>query len=105
MTLNNVNNFVSFLQALYGVLFLEHKEAAFANYRLWESVGFVIAFAYANFICIKIKLIILLIVLLTGMILYGVVEYLEYSKVRQEIDEKVHESGSETHTIISETKF
>ncbi|XP_055495424.1 protein unc-93 homolog A isoform X1 [Leucoraja erinacea] len=91
--------------ALYGVLFLEHKEAAFANYRLWESVGFVIAFAYANFICIKIKLIILLIVLLTGMILYGVVEYLEYSKVRQEIDEKVHESGSETHTIISETKF
>ncbi|XP_032881581.1 protein unc-93 homolog A [Amblyraja radiata] len=91
--------------ALYGVLFLEHKEAAFANYRLWESVGFVIAFAYANFICIKIKLIILLIVLLTGMILYGVVEYLEYSKVRQEIDEKVHESGSETHAIISETKF
>ncbi|XP_069788247.1 protein unc-93 homolog A isoform X2 [Narcine bancroftii] len=68
------------INALYGVLFLEHKEAAFANYRLWESMGFVIAFSYANFLCIEVKLIILLIVLLAGMSLYGVVEYIEISK-------------------------
>ncbi|XP_072907737.1 protein unc-93 homolog A isoform X1 [Hemitrygon akajei] len=112
--------------ALYGVLFLEHKEAAFSNYRLWESVGFVIAFAYANFLCIKIKLIILLIVLLIGMTLYGVVEYTEYSKagrgatsqifpqrtkiknileVETKIEKPVVESDIEIHTTISEVKF
>ncbi|XP_072122066.1 protein unc-93 homolog A isoform X2 [Mobula birostris] len=112
--------------ALYGVLFLEHKEAAFSNYRLWESVGFVIAFAYANFLCIKIKLIILLIVLLTGMTLYGVVEYIEYSKagrgaasqifpqktkikkmleVETKIEKPVVESDIEIHATISEVKF
>ncbi|XP_048391485.1 protein unc-93 homolog A isoform X2 [Stegostoma tigrinum] len=67
-----------FAFALYGVLFLNNKEAAFANYRLWESVGFVTAFAYANFLCIEIKLIILVVVLLLGMIMYGTVEYIEY---------------------------
>ncbi|XP_072907738.1 protein unc-93 homolog A isoform X2 [Hemitrygon akajei] len=115
-----------FFYALYGVLFLEHKEAAFSNYRLWESVGFVIAFAYANFLCIKIKLIILLIVLLIGMTLYGVVEYTEYSKagrgatsqifpqrtkiknileVETKIEKPVVESDIEIHTTISEVKF
>ncbi|XP_060686987.1 protein unc-93 homolog A [Hemiscyllium ocellatum] len=75
--------------ALYGVLFLSHKEAAFANYRLWESVGFVTAFAYANFLCIKVKLIILVIVLFLGMIMYGIVEYIEFVQC-----------GSETpHTV------
>ncbi|XP_072359612.1 protein unc-93 homolog A-like [Scyliorhinus torazame] len=75
--------------ALYGVLFLENKEAAFANYRLWESVGFVTAFAYANFLCIKVKLIILVIVLILGMALYGIVEYTEYVRCR----------NGEPHTI------
>ncbi|XP_078086243.1 protein unc-93 homolog A [Mustelus asterias] len=73
--------------ALYGVLFLEQKEAAFANYRLWESVGFVTAFAYANFLCIKVKLIILMIVLILGMILYGIVEYMEYVHAKSRIEE------------------
>ncbi|XP_067900739.1 protein unc-93 homolog A isoform X2 [Heterodontus francisci] len=70
--------------ALYGVLFVDNKEAGFANYRLWESVGFVTAFAYANFLCIKVKLIILVIVLILGMILYGIVEYIEYVKSARE---------------------
>ncbi|XP_041064955.1 protein unc-93 homolog A [Carcharodon carcharias] len=70
--------------ALYGVLFLENKAAAFANYRLWESVGFVTAFAYANFLCIKIKLIILMVILLLGMVLYGIVEYIEYIRANGE---------------------
>ncbi|XP_067845319.1 protein unc-93 homolog A-like [Heptranchias perlo] len=70
--------------ALYGVLFQEHEEAAFANYRLWESVGFVTAFAYANFLCIKVKLTIVLIVLIIGMLLYGLVEYIEYKQSTSE---------------------
>ncbi|CAJ0919159.1 unnamed protein product [Ranitomeya imitator] len=66
--------------AFYGVLFDDHKEAAFANYRLWESLGFVIAFAYSNFLCVYVKLYVVLSILLIGIILYLVVEYLEYRK-------------------------
>ncbi|XP_077131825.1 protein unc-93 homolog A-like isoform X2 [Ranitomeya variabilis] len=68
------------LNAFYGVLFDDHKEAAFANYRLWESLGFVIAFAYSNFLCVYVKLYVVLSILLIGIILYLVVEYLEYRK-------------------------
>ncbi|XP_041108505.1 protein unc-93 homolog A-like [Polyodon spathula] len=64
--------------ALYGVLFEEHKEAAFANYKLWESVGFVIAFGYSNYLCVDVKLYVVLAVLVVGMVLYGCVEYIEY---------------------------
>ncbi|CAD7691631.1 unnamed protein product [Nyctereutes procyonoides] len=62
---------------LYGVLFEKNKEAAFANYRLWEALGFVIAFGYSTFLCVYIKLYILLGVLSLTMLAYGIVEYLE----------------------------
>ncbi|XP_072033725.1 protein unc-93 homolog A-like [Amphiura filiformis] len=48
------------LNAFYGVLFPFVQEAAFSNYRLWESVGFCFAFAYSNFLCVWIKLTILI---------------------------------------------
>ena len=32
------------INALYGILFPSKEEAAFSNYRLWESIGFIIAF-------------------------------------------------------------
>ncbi|CAH2251645.1 unc-93 homolog A, partial [Pelobates cultripes] len=67
--------------ALYGVLFDKHKEAAFANYRLWESLGFVIAYGYSTFLCVSVKLYILVSVLVLAMVLYGCVEYLENKKV------------------------
>uniref|UniRef100_A0A3Q2YBX6 Protein unc-93 homolog A n=1 Tax=Hippocampus comes TaxID=109280 RepID=A0A3Q2YBX6_HIPCM len=63
---------------LYGILFPAEKEAAFANYRMWESLGFVIAFAYSTFLCLEYKLYILLAVLLLTMVTYPVVEYHEY---------------------------
>ncbi|XP_004440612.1 PREDICTED: protein unc-93 homolog A isoform X1 [Ceratotherium simum simum] len=62
---------------LYGVLFEKNKEAAFANYRLWEAVGFVIAFGYSTFLCVYVKLYILLGVLSLTMVAYGIVEYVE----------------------------
>ncbi|XP_064014279.1 protein unc-93 homolog A isoform X2 [Pogoniulus pusillus] len=62
---------------LYGILFEKHKEAAFANYRLWESLGFVIAFGYSTKLQVYIKLYILLSVLVLSMVTYGAVEYLE----------------------------
>uniref|UniRef100_A0A8C9B0D4 Protein unc-93 homolog A n=1 Tax=Prolemur simus TaxID=1328070 RepID=A0A8C9B0D4_PROSS len=63
--------------ALYGVLFEENKEAAFATYRLWEALGFVIAFGCSTFLCVYVKLYILLGVLSVTMVAYGTVEYLE----------------------------
>jgi len=68
---------LSFLLGLYGVLFEKHKEAAFANYRLWESLGFVIAFGYSTKLQVYIKLYILLSVLVLSMVMYGAAEYLE----------------------------
>ncbi|XP_033000068.1 protein unc-93 homolog A [Lacerta agilis] len=63
--------------ALYGVLFEKHKEAAFANYRLWESLGFVIAFGYSTFLSVSVKLYIVLAVLVVAMVCYAAVEHLE----------------------------
>ena len=64
------------VSALYGWLFADNPESAFANYRWWESVGFIIAFGYSGFICTNIKLYICIAVLTVGMALYGVVEIL-----------------------------
>ena len=62
------------LSAFYGVLFPTQQEAAFSNYRLWESIGFVISFAYGDFICVDAKLYILMVVMCIGCALYGVIE-------------------------------
>ncbi|XP_049761399.1 protein unc-93 homolog A [Elephas maximus indicus] len=63
--------------ALYGTLFEKNKEAAFANYRLWEALGFVIAFGYSTYLCVYTKLYILLGILIVTMVAYGTVECLE----------------------------
>ena len=36
------------INALYGVLFPNEEEAAFSNYRLWESLGFLLAFVTSS---------------------------------------------------------
>lgn len=41
---------------------------------MWESVGFIIAFAYSNYLCTNAKLYILTSMLLVGMACYLVVE-------------------------------
>ncbi|CAF2035479.1 unnamed protein product [Rotaria magnacalcarata] len=64
------------INAFYGVLFSNNDEAAFSNYRLWESIGFVIFYIITPYIRIRIALIILLIFLTLGMIGYGLTEYL-----------------------------
>ena len=69
---------------MYGVFFADNQEPAFSNYRLWESLGFVIAFAYANFLCIKVKLIILLVTLVISLIGYFIAEYVNKMQVDRE---------------------
>ncbi|XP_066450655.1 protein unc-93 homolog A-like [Eleutherodactylus coqui] len=64
------------LSSLYGILFEKNKEAAFANFSLWESLGFAIAFGYSSFLCVYIKLYILMCVVVVGILLYGTMEYI-----------------------------
>lgn len=70
---------------LYGALFRRNKEAAFSNYRLWESLGFVIAYAYSTAICAQMKLYIVISVLALGTICYIIVEIRQLRKVSFEL--------------------
>lgn len=66
---------------LYGMLFRRNKEAAFSNYRLWESAGFVIAYAYSTTLCARMKLYVLFGNLVLGVIGYVIVEIRHRRKV------------------------
>lgn len=63
------------INSFYSVLFSENNEAAFSNYRLWESTGFVIFYIITPYIRIRLALIILINFLTIGMIGYGIIEY------------------------------
>ncbi|KAG7219625.1 hypothetical protein INR49_018939 [Caranx melampygus] len=96
--------------ALYGILFPRYKEAAFANYRMWESLGFVIAFAYSTFICLEYKLYIVLGVLLLTCITYPIVEYHEYKHPTPPVEEGTYQSHKEAierdqDNIVCQTKM
>ncbi|GBM49566.1 UNC93-like protein [Araneus ventricosus] len=62
------------LNSFYGALFRNQEEAAYSNYRLWESTGFAIAFFYSTFLCIVPKISILIAFLFVGVIGYIAVE-------------------------------
>lgn len=71
------------INALYGVLFASDEEAAFSNYRLWESFGFLLAFiTQASGVCVFPKLIITVVVLSVAMAGYLMLEMLERSEAR-----------------------
>ncbi|XP_035795962.1 UNC93-like protein [Anopheles albimanus] len=71
------------INGLYGALFRRNKEAAFSNYRLWESVGFVVAYAYSTALCARMKLYLLFGVLVCGMIGYTIVEIHQAKKEKR----------------------
>ncbi|XP_075453043.1 protein unc-93 homolog A-like [Ascaphus truei] len=73
------------MNALYGVLFEDNKEVAFANFLLWKSVGYVISFGYSSFLRVYVKLSIVLFILVVGMVLYGIVEYIESKKTQLQV--------------------
>lgn len=86
---------------MYGVFFHDNQEPAFSNYRLWESLGFVIAFTYANYLCIISKLIILLVVLTLSLVGYFLAEYVHKIQIDQEYslaDGMVLEEASQTRS-------
>ncbi|UJR11248.1 hypothetical protein I4U23_015430 [Adineta vaga] len=61
--------------ALYGVLFNETNEAAFSNYRLWESAGFAFFYIITPYIRTRIILYILIVFLTVGISGYALIEY------------------------------
>ncbi|XP_002737723.1 protein unc-93 homolog A-like [Saccoglossus kowalevskii] len=63
------------IASFVGVLFPEHQEPAFSNYRLWQALGFTISFAYSNYLCVNVKLYLAGALLVTSMLMYGTVEY------------------------------
>ncbi|XP_012939457.2 protein unc-93 homolog A [Aplysia californica] len=74
------------LNALYGSLFSAKPEPAFANYRLWESLGFAVTYAYNDELCTETKLYICLGVLATGMLGYTAVEVMSWKDKRGKMD-------------------
>jgi len=48
-------------------------QVKFSKFR--ESMGFVIAYAYSNFLCVRIKLFLLIFYLAVGIIGYGTIEF------------------------------
>ncbi len=56
------------------------SEAAFSNYRFWESIGFTIAYGYSAHLCTDTKLYILIGVLAVGFSGYVIVEIYLYNK-------------------------
>jgi hypothetical protein len=94
--IDRTNNICCLLvSATYGVLFTEH-ESAFSNFRLWESLGFVIAYVYTPRIRIKYAQIILLSVLTVSMICYGIIDVRERRREKQASKDKSTENDMPT---------
>ncbi|XP_068633420.1 UNC93-like protein [Battus philenor] len=66
------------VNALSGILFPGDEEAAFSNFRLWESTGSVLSYASAPYLCVRTRLLILLGLLLVGFSGYTTIEIMEY---------------------------
>lgn len=62
------------IPAFYGTVFTEDEEAAFANYRLWESFGFIIAFVIQKLLPIPHKITVLATFLVSGILGYLAIE-------------------------------
>lgn len=82
ITLTSLFYNITALIGIYGALFRRNKEAAFSNYRLWESAGFVIAYAYSTTLCALMKLYVLFSVLVLGILGWIIVEVRHRRKVR-----------------------
>lgn len=86
MTPSNLNNILITFSALYGSFFGVEADAAFSYYRLAESIGFIIAFAYSGLLCTSVKIYIMIGVLIISMICYFIAEKVEKGRVSPAVD-------------------
>lgn len=75
-------------------MFPSREEAAYSNFRLWESLGFIIAYVYSPYLYAYVKLYILLAVLLLGIAGYLVVEFRISKALKLKEDAITDNSGS-----------
>lgn len=63
------------INAYYGILFPGREEAAFSNFRLWESVGFIIAYIISPYLRMSTKSYLMILLMVVGVLCYFIVEY------------------------------
>ncbi|XP_023941435.2 UNC93-like protein [Bicyclus anynana] len=63
------------INAYYGILFPGREEAAFSNFRLWESVGYIIAYIISPHLRTSAKTYVLMGSMIVGVTFYFIVEY------------------------------
>lgn len=84
-----MTEFHIFFPAYYGIAFPGREEASYANFRLWESVGFIIAYLLFPHMTTTEKTYMLLAIMFVGVILYFIVEYRYREKKKpEEINKK-----------------
>ncbi|CAH1121756.1 unnamed protein product [Ceutorhynchus assimilis] len=76
------------INSLYGILFPGKEEASYSNFRLWESTGSVITYAYSPYLCIDVKLYLLLGLLILGASGYTMVEFIEWKGKNEGLTKK-----------------
>lgn len=74
------------INSMYGIIFPGKEEAAYSNFRLWESTGSVITYIYSPYLCISVKLYLLLGLLIIGICGYTSVTYKEAKAKRSNLD-------------------
>lgn len=76
-----------FFAALSGILFPGQEEAAYSNFRLWESTGSVLTYVYSPYLCTHIKVYLLMALLVIGVCGYAAVQVIEARNKNKEIEE------------------
>lgn len=51
-----------YFTASYGILFRGDEEASYSNFRVWEGVGFIAAYAYSPHLCSRSKIILMIVI-------------------------------------------
>ncbi|XP_052801080.1 protein unc-93 homolog A-like [Mya arenaria] len=59
---------------LFGVLFVDKQEAAFASYRMFYATGCAVSFGYSFFLCVQTKVYILAGMLFLALCMYSIIE-------------------------------
>lgn len=80
--------FISYFLAYYGSLFPGREEAAFSNFRLWESVGYIIAYLISPYLRTSEKTYLLIALMIVGVTCYFIVEYKQRRVKKLEINNK-----------------
>uniref|UniRef100_A0A1L8D8Y9 Putative conserved plasma membrane protein n=1 Tax=Nyssomyia neivai TaxID=330878 RepID=A0A1L8D8Y9_9DIPT len=79
------------VNALSGVLFPGKEEAAFSNFRLWESSGSVVTYILSPYLCSQTKLYMLLVLMFVGMAGFASIEVMERKQKKNPPNEKSFE--------------